>query len=98
MCEGENMFSVNLDNSRELIDDIDNAIIKLLGKRFNICRDIAGYKKANNIPMMQSKRVEYVINRCISSAEKEKIPKELIEKIYTLIIETSCELETVLME
>ncbi|MFB8788244.1 MAG: chorismate mutase [Potamolinea sp.] len=45
-----------LEPFRKKIDDLDLQIIELLGQRFDICRQVAHLKKAENIPMMQSGR------------------------------------------
>ncbi len=46
-----------LEPFRRRLDAIDDEIARLLGERFEICREVALYKSAHEIPMMQPDRV-----------------------------------------
>jgi chorismate mutase len=82
-----------LDDLRNDINHIDNELIKLLASRFNVCADIAEYKKLHGIPMMQSDRVKEVVNRCVLLGNKYDINSDIIVKIYKIIIDHACDLE-----
>ena len=40
-----------LDPFRRRLDALDEGITRLLGERFEVCREIAHYKRAHDIPM-----------------------------------------------
>jgi len=83
---------------RKEIDEIDNQIINLIGQRFKIIKQIGEYKKSNNVPMMQNDRVTRVIERCCQMGEEYKLNKDMIKKIYNIIIEEACDIETKIIE
>lgn len=87
-----------LEPFRKKIDALDIQIIELLGKRFDICRQVAHLKKAENIPMMQSGRVEEVKKNCQELAVKNSMNPDFMREVYSLIIEESCRTEDAIIE
>jgi chorismate mutase len=63
-----------------------------------VCKEVAHYKKANNINLMQPDRIEVVKSRCASRAAKSNVNPEFIKKLYSLIIEEACRLEHEIIE
>jgi 4-amino-4-deoxychorismate mutase len=82
-----------LSEYRILIDSIDAELIELLGKRYAVCRDVARFKKAQAIPMMQSGRVDKVKDRCATLAAGYGVDPGFIRELYTLIINEACRIE-----
>lgn len=83
----------NLEDFRQEIDAVDTHIVELLGRRLDICRDVARYKKAHDIDMMQPGRVEEVKKKRSDLGAQHGIDKDFMYKIYTLIIEEACRIE-----
>jgi len=52
-----------LEPFRQRLDGLDEEITRLLGERFEVCREIALYKRAHDVPMMQPDRVATVRRR-----------------------------------
>jgi len=82
-----------LEDFRNGIDMLDRQLIEVLGQRFEICRKIAHFKREQDIPMMQSGRVEAVKLQCRNLARQHGVSEDFITEIYTLIIAESCRLE-----
>ena len=53
---------------RNHIDEIDSEILRLFAERMEICRDVAEYKKQNNLPVMQGGREHQIIERVRNSS------------------------------
>ncbi|MEK4554180.1 MULTISPECIES: chorismate mutase [Jeotgalicoccus] len=51
---------------RKEIDQIDRELVQLVEKRMKVSTEIAEYKLANNIPVMDAQREKKVINKNIS--------------------------------
>lgn len=50
---------------RETIDMIDREIVRLFEARMAVCRDVAAYKIANGLPVLDASREQQVIkSRC----------------------------------
>ncbi len=80
------------------INEIDEKIIELLGQRFQICRKVAGYKKENKIPMMQSNRVDEVKNRCADLGISHDIDPDFMRELYGKIIHETCRVEDTIID
>lgn len=83
---------------RQEIDSLDTQIIEALGKRFEVCRQVAHFKKVNNIPMMQPGRVEQVKQRRQELGVQHSIDADFMLNLYSLIIQESCRIEDEIIE
>jgi chorismate mutase len=83
----------SLEDFRREIDQVDAALLAALGRRLRICAEVAVFKRANNIPMMQPSRVEAVKNRVAGMAEEHGLRPEFVRELYGLIIGEACRLE-----
>ncbi|MDY7036214.1 MAG: chorismate mutase [Thermodesulfobacteriota bacterium] len=87
-----------MEEFRESINKIDKQIIELLGRRFGVCRNVAEYKKANNIPMMQPSRVTEVKEKCSTLAVANSVDPTFIRKLYEFIIKEACRIEDIIID
>jgi 4-amino-4-deoxychorismate mutase len=87
-----------LDPFRRRLDELDDQIARLLGDRFEVCREIAIFKLAHSIPMMQPGRVAEVRARYVARGREAELPPEFTEELFALLIAASCKLEDELME
>jgi len=86
-----------LEPHRRRLDQLDDEIAGLLGERFKICRQIARYKRANGIPMMQPHRVDAVRERYLARGEEAKLPEQFSADLFELLIAATCKEEDELM-
>jgi len=86
-----------LEPFRHRLDVIDDEIARLLGERFEICREVALYKSAHAIPMMQPDRVEEVRARYLARGAEAKLPAEFSGDLFDLLIAATCKEEDELM-
>lgn len=82
-----------LEDWRKQIDALDEELLHILGKRFNIVREIGKYKKAKGIPPLDQKRWQTVLESQLSKAKLHNLSKDFIKKLYNLIHEYSLEIE-----
>jgi 4-amino-4-deoxychorismate mutase len=87
-----------LEPFRRRLDEIDEAIAKLLGERLEICREVAVYKSEHEIPMMQPDRVKIVRERYLARGAEVGLPQEFTSQLFELLIATTCRLENELMD
>ena len=92
------MSDNGLGQFRERLDPIDEEIARLLGERFEICREVARYKSERGIPMMQPERVAEVRARYLARGAKVKLPEDFTAALFELLIGATCKLEDELME
>jgi chorismate mutase len=87
-----------LDGFRARLDVIDEEIARLLGERFDICREVAVYKSENEIPMMQPDRVEVVRQRYLDRGAAVNLPPDFSADLFDLLIAATCRAEDELMD
>jgi chorismate mutase len=86
-----------LEPFRRRLDELDEEIARLLGERFQVCREIAHYKRAHEIPMMQQGRVEAVRERYLRRGAEVRLPPDFTASLFELLIGATCRLEDELM-
>ncbi len=92
------MSDNGLTGFRQRLDPIDEEIARLLGERFQICREVAEYKSEHGIPMMQPERVAEVRARYLARGADAKLPADFTGDLFELLIAATCRLEDELME
>ncbi len=82
-----------LEPFRRRLDLLDGEIARLLGERFDICREVAEHKREHDIPMMQPQRVVEVRERYLARGAEVNLPPEFTAALFELLIGASCKLE-----
>jgi 4-amino-4-deoxychorismate mutase len=83
---------------RERLDELDEEIVRLLGERFEVCREVAIYKRTNHVAMMQPDRVAEVRARYIAHSLEVEIPRDFTEAMFELLIGATCKMEDELIQ
>ncbi|MDX6595700.1 MAG: 4-amino-4-deoxychorismate mutase [Solirubrobacterales bacterium] len=86
-----------LEPFRRRLDAIDDEIARLLGERFDICREVALHKSAHGIPMMQPDRIDEVRARYLARGAEADLPAEFSGELFDLLIAATCKEEDELM-
>ena len=76
-----------LTDLRAQIDLIDDELIRLFVRRMEICKDVANYKKAHNLPILMPEREESKLLDVASKAGPEMA--DYATQLYTLLFELS---------
>src|SRR5262245_22184217 len=92
------MSDNGLGQFRQRLDPIDDEIARLLGERFEICREVAHFKSENGIPMMQPERVAQVCERYLARGDAAGLPEDFTAALFELLIGATCKLEDELMD
>ena len=80
-------LKLNLNEIRDSISEVDEEIVQLLEKRFNLTLKVGKYKKNNNIPIFDDEREKIVIEKCMDMLEDSKY-QNYLQKIYEEIMNT----------
>lgn len=76
-----------LDTLRQSINDIDQNLVDLLAKRFELSRQVGIYKKENSLNSVDSKRLDEVLELVSSKAVQQNINPDMIKSILLTIHE-----------
>lgn len=78
---------------RKHLDLLDAEIARLLGERFEVCREVAYHKRERDIPMMQPERVIEVRERYLARGADVDLPADFTAALFELLIEATCRME-----
>ena len=81
------MEKLDLEEIRSRIDQIDRKLIELIEERLEIVREVALYKKENNMKIFDRKREEEVVDKNLSNVKNEEL-KHYIEIILKDIMDS----------
>jgi chorismate mutase len=87
-----------LEPFRRRLDELDEQLVRLMGERFSTCREIALYKRANDIAMMQPERVVEVRERYLSRGAEAQLPRDFSEALFDVLIAATCKMEDELID
>jgi 4-amino-4-deoxychorismate mutase len=82
---------------RDRLDFLDGEIARLLGERFEVCREVAYHKREYDIPMMQPDRVIEVRERYLARGAEVNLPADFTAALFELLIDATCRMEDELM-
>lgn len=85
--------SENLVHLRRQIDQLDNELLEILGKRMNISREIGTYKKAHNMPIVQPGRFDDIMTSRILAAKAMGMSEEFMRSVLSSIHEESVRIQ-----
>ncbi len=77
----------NITDVRNEIDNIDNAIISLLGERFKYVKEVVKYKEKTTDGIEATDRKKAVLERRRKMAEERGLNPDVIEDIYKKLIQ-----------
>jgi len=90
-------FKNKLDELRENIDQIDDNLVDILGNRMKLVKQIAQYKKENDVTILQSNRWNDILETRIEKALGMDISEEFTAKLFQLIHQESINKQTEIM-
>jgi chorismate mutase len=83
----------DFDAGRAKIDSLDNQMIKTLGERERVVREIGIYKAKNHMAPLQAARFKQVVDKAKEAGKKEGLSPEFIEDLMNAIHTESLKLE-----
>ncbi|MDB5490913.1 MAG: chorismate mutase type family protein [Micavibrio sp.] len=78
---------------RARIDALDDKIVDLLIERVGIIREVGHLKAREGIPAILPDRVTEVRERAAARAAARGLDADLVRRLYTILIDYSCNLE-----
>lgn len=86
-------FMKHINTLRNDIDNVDQQLLNLLGKRMENSKKIAFHKMQNNISLFQPERWEEVLRSRVQQGQHNGLAEDFTMKIYQLIHEESLRLQ-----
>lgn len=93
-----NQSTESLTALRRQIDSLDNDLLELLAKRMRVSSEIGIYKKEHNMPILQAKRYDEILQARIAQAEKMGMSAEFMKTVLMAIHEESVRQQMLIMK
>jgi chorismate mutase len=90
-------FHSKLVQLRSIIDEIDDELMNLLGKRMGISVKIGEYKRDNKVTILQVNRWEEIVNRRTAMGEAMGLKPDFIKQMLQLVHKESIRKQTDVM-
>ena len=78
---------------RREIDDLDQALIDVLAKRYDVVRRVGEFKTEYNMEAVQPVRAQAVKDRAIDLGAAQGLDREFMRKLYDLVIDHAHDME-----
>ncbi len=82
-------FKDSIEHLRHEIDEIDEELLNLLGRRMNLAEEIGKYKKLNNIAILQSSRWTEILDKSIKKGTAVGLSADFVGTVLKSIHEES---------
>jgi len=82
-------YNQRLEGLRTQIDEIDNKLLNILGKRMKIADSIGALKKERNVAVLQNKRWNEILGKMVLEGEERGLSEEFILKMFKAIHQES---------
>ena len=90
-------FLNSIEALRVKIDQTDNEMLDLLGKRMGFAQEIGAYKKRNNIAILQTNRWSEILNSAVQKGRDRGLSDEFVIQLLTAIHQESIRRQTLVM-
>ncbi len=90
-------FLESIEAIRVRIDEIDNELLSLLGRRMQMAQDIGTYKKRNNISILQPERWNEILNTAVQKGRQRDLSDEFVIQLLSAIHQESIRHQTNIM-
>lgn len=91
-------FWEHMDHLRHEIDEIDEEIMNLMGKRMQLADSIGHYKKRNNIAVLQPDRWNEILDRAVVKGKAQGLSSAFIESLLKAVHEESINHQVAIMD
>ncbi len=78
---------------RQKIDSLDNQMLKIIGLREQIVKEVGLYKAKNNVPALQSARFQQVLEKNIKLGKELGLSAEFVTELMNAIHKESLRIE-----
>ncbi len=98
--EGETqdvVFNTQLELLRSRIDELDESMIRVLVERFNVIGEIGGYKRDNDVRILQEDRWKEICHRVLDMANQFDLNPTFVQRILNEIHEESIRIQSVIL-
>lgn len=78
---------------RQKIDSLDNQLLKIIGLREQIVKEVGIYKAQNNIPSLQAARFQKILEKNIALGKQMGLSAEFVTELMNAIHKESLRIE-----
>ena len=84
----------DLQSLREEIDQLDDQLWEVIGKRVDVVREIGEWKHAHGEQILQPERYQQVVDRCLLQGKQYGLSETLIREVMEALHKESVRIES----
>ena len=84
----------DLASLREEIDQLDEQLWEVIGKRVDVAREIGEWKHAHGEQILQPERYQQVVDRCLLQGKQYGLSETLIREVMEALHKESVRIES----
>ena len=84
----------DLASLREEIDQLDEQLWEVIGKRVDVAREIGEWKHAHGEQILQPERYQQVVERCLLQGKQHGLSETLIREVMEALHKESVRVES----
>ena len=88
------MMDKDLSSLRSEIDQLDEQLWEIIGKRVNVARQIGEWKRINKEPVIQAQRYQDVLAHCHRVGRQYGVREELVNEVMQALHQESVRVES----
>ena len=87
-------MSKDITSLREEIDQLDEQLWEIIGKRADVVRQVGEWKRQHGEPVVQPQRWQQVLQHCQTIAQKHGLSETLVQEVMGAIHNESVRIES----
>ena len=84
----------DINSLRVEIDQLDEQLWEIIGKRVDVAREIGEWKRANGEQVLQPERYQQVLNQCLELGKQQGLSETLIREVMEALHKESVRVES----
>ena len=84
----------DINSLRVEIDQLDEQLWEIIGKRVDVAREIGEWKRANGEQVLQPERYQQVLNQCLELGKQQGLSETLIREVMEALHKESIKVES----
>lgn len=84
----------DLTSLREKIDQLDEQLWEIIGKRVDVARQIGEWKRTHGEPVVQAQRYQQVLDHCLTHGKQYGLSEEVIVEVMEALHKESVRVES----
>lgn len=90
---GDHQVPPELEEYRKQIDALDQEVVDVLARRFDVVRKVGAFKRGSSMEAIQPARAQAVKDRAVRMGQEAGLDADFVRRLYEVLIDYAHDLE-----